>query len=64
LIFVLVFVLREFELGTVQPLQGVDRQSNMGLIYLLVILSCIKILLLRLLLEYYLQDCIVSCVVP
>jgi len=31
LIFVLVLVSRDFELGTVRPLRGVDRQSRTGL---------------------------------
>ena len=33
LIFGLVFVSRDFEIGTVRPLWRVDRQSHMGLIY-------------------------------
>jgi len=34
LIFVLVFVSRDFEVGTVRPLRRVDRQSCIGLIFI------------------------------
>jgi len=44
LIFVLVFVSRDFELGTVRRLRGVDRQSHMGLIF---IFHCSKCRLTR-----------------
>jgi len=39
----IVFVSRDFEVGTVPPLRRVDRQSRTGLIYVIIVIIIINI---------------------